>query len=335
MAIDVSKRATIENAEPADTVNAIDTMIARVEALKRKLSDLQETTGKPAVNVLRERVNHVAVIEGIQSSNSPEFDRWTDTRFDRWVVDWFLRNGKEKSARHLAQEKHIEPLVDIDLFMDIRRIEDALSHQSCTEALAWCSENKTALRKIKSTLEFELRLQEYIELARARRSMEAIAYSKKYLVSWHETHLDQIHKAIALLAFPPTTTCGPTRRAVCPCSVVRPSRWSNLIRSFRLAIYTLNTLPTEPLLHLALYAGLGLGKLAAEVPFSHHVNSTIVCAITGRIMDADNMPMAFPNGYVYSREVLEDMAAKNRGMVTCPRTGETCQFAALRKVYIS
>lgn len=111
-----------------------------------------------------------------------------------------------------------------------------------------------------------------------------------------------------------------------------PSRWSNLIRSFRLAIYTLNTLPTEPLLHLALYAGLaslklpacfdhatkntdcpvcdggsseglGLGKLAAEVPFSHHVNSTIVCAITGRIMDADNMPMAFPNGYVYSREV--------------------------------
>ncbi|KAF9494995.1 hypothetical protein BDN71DRAFT_1448120 [Pleurotus eryngii] len=358
MAIDVSKRATIENAEPADTVNAIDTMIARVEALKRKLSDLQETTGKPAVNVLRERVNHVAVIEGIQSSNSPEFDRWTDTRFDRWVVDWFLRNGKEKSARHLAQEKHIEPLVDIDLFMDIRRIEDALSHQSCTEALAWCSKNKTALRKIKSTLEFELRLQEYIELARARRSMEAIAYSKKYLVSWHETHLDQIHKAIALLAFPPTTTCGPYKR------LYDPSRWSNLIRSFRLAIYTLNTLPTEPLLHLALYAGLaslklpacfdhatkntdcpvcdggsseglGLGKLAAEVPFSHHVNSTIVCAITGRIMDADNMPMAFPNGYVYSREVLEDMAAKNRGMVTCPRTGETCQFAALRKVYIS
>ncbi|KAF4583416.1 GID complex subunit containing RING finger motif [Pleurotus pulmonarius] len=358
MAIDVSKRVSLENAEPADTVNALDSMIARVEALKRKLSDLQETTGKPAVNVLRERVNHVAAMEGIQSSNSPEFDRWTDTRFDRWLVDWFLRNGKEKSARHLAQEKHIEPLVDIDLFMDIRRIEDALSHQSCTEALAWCSENKTALRKIKSTLEFELRLQEYIELARARRSMEAIAYSKKYLVSWHETHLDQIHKAIALLAFPPTTTCGPYKR------LYDSSRWSNLIRSFRLAIYTLNTLPTEPLLHLALYAGLaslklpacfdhatkntdcpvcdggsseglGLGKLAAEVPFSHHVNSTIVCAITGRIMDADNMPMAFPNGYVYSREVLEDMAAKNRGMVTCPRTGETCQFSALRKVYIS
>lgn len=100
----------------------------------------------------------------------------------------------------------------------------------------------------------------------------------------------------------------------------------------------LNTLPSEPLLNLALYAGLaslklpacydhstknvdcpvcdgetgsgsgiqgmGLGKLAEEVPSSYHANSTIVCYITKKIMDADNMPMAFPsNGYVYSREV--------------------------------
>ena len=49
--------------------------------------------------------------------------------------------------------------------------------------------------------------------------------------------------------------------------------------------------------------GLGLGKLADEVPLSHHANSTIVCRISGKIMDEDNMPMAFPDGYVYSREV--------------------------------
>jgi macrophage erythroblast attacher len=68
------------------------------------------------------------------------------------------------------------------------------------------------------------------------------------------------------------------------------------------------------------------------------------------------MPMAFPNGYVYSREVswilkqyvyscllltlqlskaLEEMAAKNDGMVTCPRSDTTCQFSELRKVFIS
>ena len=47
-----------------------------------------------------------------------------------------------------------------------------------------------------------------------------------------------------------------------------------------------------------------LNILAKEVPFSHHVNSTIVCRITGRIMDDNNSPLAFPvNGNVYSKEV--------------------------------
>lgn len=105
------------------------------------------------------------------------------------------------------------------------------------------------------------------------------------------------------------------------------SRWKTLAESFRLAIYNLSTLPTEPLLHLAMYAGLAslklpacydditknvdcpvcdteLGLLAKEVPLSHHVNSTIVCGLTGKIMDEDNWPMAFPgSGYVYSKEV--------------------------------
>lgn len=148
----------------------------------------------------------------------------------------------------------------------------------------------------------------------------------------------------------------------------------------------LNTLPSEPLLNLALYSGLaslklpacydhstknvdcpvcdggsgpgssvqglGMGKLAEEVPSSYHTNSTIICFITKKIMDADNMPMAFPNGYIYSREVslwtplqshtnkillqaMEEMATKNNGAVTCPRTGTRCQFTELRKVFIS
>lgn len=34
-------------------------------------------------------------------------------------------------------------------------------------------------------------------------------------------------------------------------------------------------------------------------------------------------------------QALEDMAAKNDGQVTCPRTNETCHFTDLRKVFIS
>lgn len=249
----------------------------------------------------------------------------------------------------------MQNLVDIDLFSDIRRIEAALRGHSCTEALAWCSENKAALRKVKNTLEFELRLQEFIELARGRKNVEAIAYAKKHLQSWQDTHFKQIRQATALLAFPETAAIGPYKR------LYDNKRWDNLISSFRLSVYNLNTIPTEPLLNLALYGGLaalklpvcyspsahtsnadcpvcdarGLGVLAKEVPWSHHVNSTIVCVISGKIMDEDNPPMVLPNGYVYSREALEEMAAHSDGMVTCPRTGDRYDFSALRKVFIS
>lgn len=47
----------------------------------------------------------------------------------------------------------------------------------------------------------------------------------------------------------------------------------------------------------------GLGILAKEVPWSHHANSTLVCAITGKIMDENNPPMALPNARIYSSSV--------------------------------
>jgi len=49
--------------------------------------------------------------------------------------------------------------------------------------------------------------------------------------------------------------------------------------------------------------GEDMKVLASEVPMSHHVNSTLVCRISGRVMDDSNPPMAFPNGHVYSANV--------------------------------
>ncbi|KAI6040890.1 CTLH/CRA C-terminal to lish motif domain-containing protein [Pisolithus marmoratus] len=354
---DLQKRSAANEGSLEEAVKAVDGVIGRVENLKRKLSDLQENNGKPTLDVIQERLNHLANLETLPTTNCADFSRWADTRLDRWLVDWALRGGRHQTARTLAQERGIETLVDIDLFMDIHRIESALRRHSCAEAIAWCSENKTALRKIKEssklrhTLEFELRLQEYIELARARKKQEAMTYWRKYLISWQETHLTQITESSALLSFPPSTKCGKYKR------LYDDSRWTSLIQAFRLAAYTLNSLSTEPLLNLALYAGLAALKLPAcydhnpnvncpvcdpnirvlanEVPYSHHANSTIVCRLSGKIMDEDNMPMAFPNGYVYSREALEEMAAKNDGKVTCPRSNHTCDFSALKKVFIS
>jgi len=46
-----------------------------------------------------------------------------------------------------------------------------------------------------------------------------------------------------------------------------------------------------------------LRVLTHGIPMSHHVNSTLVCRISGEVMDSENEPLAFPNGNVYSSKV--------------------------------
>ncbi len=57
---------------------------------------------------MRDRLEHIDKLDKFQSQDEPEFSKWTDTRLDRWLVDWALRTGKEKTATKLAREKGIE-----------------------------------------------------------------------------------------------------------------------------------------------------------------------------------------------------------------------------------
>jgi macrophage erythroblast attacher len=207
--------------------------------------------------------------------------------------------------------------------------------------------------------------------------LEALAYWKKHLQAWQDTHLVRIKQAAGLLNFSADTklktyqvnlvdrkiySARADTRAILQ-RLYSDQRWCLLTQAFRRAIYTLHSLPHLPLLHYALSAGLTalklpaciteephssqpshlselpfsssnamlsssdlrsgspsrvpllsnpncpvcdtacLGVLAHEVPFSHHANSTIVCRMSGKIMTADNPPLAFENGMVYSEQV--------------------------------
>ena len=106
-----------------------------------------------------------------------------------------------------------------------------------------------------------------------------------------------------------------------------PYRWTLLAHQFRRDNFSLNSLTSLPLLTMSLQAGLSalktpmcyqslqknlncpvcdgstFGSLAQCLPNSHHVNSCIVCKISGSLMNEDNPPLALPNGYVYSSKV--------------------------------
>jgi macrophage erythroblast attacher len=60
-----------------------------------------------------------------------------------------------------------------------------------------------------------------------------------------------------------------------------------------------------------------------------------VCYISKELMNEDNPPLVLPNGYVYSRKALEEMAKTNQGKITCPRTNQVCNFSDLARAYIS
>lgn len=95
------------------------------------------------------RLDHLTALTQTTTTSDDAYLRWSQIRLDRILVDYMLRQGYTKTAKRLAADSHIEELVDIELFEQTKVVEDSLRLYGCTECLAWCNENKTALRKAK------------------------------------------------------------------------------------------------------------------------------------------------------------------------------------------
>lgn len=61
---------------------------------------------------------------------------------------------------------------------------------------------------LQSKFEFQLRLQEFIELVRAENNLRAITYAQKHLSPWGATHMKELQRVMATLAFRSNTECA-------------------------------------------------------------------------------------------------------------------------------
>jgi macrophage erythroblast attacher len=279
---------------------------------------------------------------------------WDKTRLHRMLVDYMLREGMYEPAELLAKSEHIEDLVDLEIFASSRTIIAALRAQNCTPALRWCSENKRRLSRFDSSLEFHLRLQEFVELARSGDKTGAIRYVRTHL-STAATDCDKlldVQRSMALLAFGPNTSCLPYK------DLYAADRWEDLIHAFNLDNYRLHGLPRDSLIEVAVKAGLATFKtrqcgveetanpncptcidpfrtLSRDLPRAHHDHSILVCSISKCIMDENNPPMALPNGNVYGHHALLALAGGDpNGIVVDPRTGISFPLSDARKCFI-
>ncbi|GAB7365756.1 hypothetical protein MBLNU230_g7091t1 [Neophaeotheca triangularis] len=190
---------------PEESLAAISSALAKAKTLQAKIVALKEKENE-LHRKQKARLDHLQGLFDVQSVDDVKYERWAATRLDRLLVDYMMRQGYTDSAKALAKEKGIEDLVDIPVFAEFDRISNSLKEGRMGECLAWCSENKQALRKIDSKLELELRLQECIEMARAGETLKLIAHARKYLTS--DTTLEYGMQAAGLLAHDADTPVG-------------------------------------------------------------------------------------------------------------------------------
>lgn len=132
---------------PADTLASLDATLAKAQTLKRKLESLHHEE-QALHKQQKARIQHLEELHTIPSLADVKYERWSHVRLNRLLVDYLLRRGYAQSARQLAAEKGIEALVDVGVFEECGRIERSLREGRTAEALAWCAENKQALKKV-------------------------------------------------------------------------------------------------------------------------------------------------------------------------------------------
>jgi macrophage erythroblast attacher len=218
-----------KTASPDATLDSLDSMISKMQNLKRKVEGLHDEEMRIHKSA-KARLRHLQDLYDIHSLVDVKYDEWSRTRLSRLLVDYLLREGYSESAAHLAQSKGITDLVDVDAFVACHKIERSLREGMSTSlALDWCKEHGKELKKAGSILEFELRLQQYIELVRQgheagmsgmdgiesdgtngvsigggggeTKLVEARAHAKKFLST--NGDFDLLRRAAGLLAYKP------------------------------------------------------------------------------------------------------------------------------------
>ena len=270
-------KAAASQSQPT-TISNIDDMIKRMENLKRKLSALASEEEK-LHRQSKARLAHVKELECIPTAADVKYDEWSKVRLNRLLVDYLLRSGYVETAIKLAKSQCIEDLVDVDAFVQCQKIEQSLKRGETKHALLWCADNKQSLKKMGSNLEYELRLQEYIELVRKKDRMQAARdYARRYLATNEDK--DFTIRAAGLLSFGPTTLVEPFK------NFYAPSRWPYLSRLFLKTYHDLLSLPQNPPLHIALSAGLS----ALKTPSCHSTHPSPSSALNANTIAASPQP---------------------------------------------
>ena len=327
----------------------LDELVKKLHTLKDKSNDALEQE-KSKLDHIQKRVTYLK-----DQSNNKKLIVWKHHRLNRILVDYFLRNGYYDSAIVLAETEEIQHLVDIDQFSIAKQVENTLRNKNPAICLQWCHSNKSKLKKLQSTLELNVRIQEFVELVKSEHRKDALIYARKHFSGKTPDSLaiPEIQKTVmALLAFKPNTQIKRYKE------LFDATRWDLLVEQFRKENLSMYQLSSQSTLEIVLQSGLAslktphcfhedeqkrdcpvchqlFNKLAKPLPFAHSSHSRLLCHHTGHQMNEHNPPMMLPNGHVYSESAIHRLSSTtDQESIICPRSKSLFTKDEVKKIYI-
>lgn len=173
---------------------------------------------------------------------------------DRLLVDYLLRAGYLSTAIRLADRSDIRYLTNLSVFVAAKEVAESLARHEPTKCLEWCYENKSKLRRIRSTLEVKVRRMEFVELVRRGQRLEAVKYARKHFGGLDKDQLDEMTRLMGILAYPIDTTVERYR------DILSDESWDLLVKDFHVENFRLYQLNNQSSFSACMQCGLSALK---------------------------------------------------------------------------
>ena len=264
------------------------------------------------------------------------YKRWLDIS----IAEYVLKDGAAPAMPMLVREAQLGDFVDEEVHRKSQAVVERLLARDCGPALEWCAENASRLRRLDSSLVFQLRLQQFIELVRLRQQPDALSFARERLgvFAGEPNYAHDYQIAMATLAMPEPEESGVPEYA----ALFSPQRWQGLADQFQQDLRRAYGMHANGMLEVNVKAGLcalktracgsqapGNGRsaqcpmctplgeaLGKQLPYPLRPRSSLICPVTQQLMNEDNPPMMLPGGQVCSMRALRMLLERELGEFT-------------------
>ncbi|CEP61343.1 glucose-induced degradation complex subunit FYV10 LALA0_S03e00738g [Lachancea lanzarotensis] len=224
--------AVVAGHDPHVSINKLNDIIKAVELLERKLDKRVNLEGE-LLKRIEYRFNYYNELEELKKSGNREgLISWYQVYTNLLIGDYLVRNNNlcdqelardslETSSRlkrknnspatppppvnaglQFLRSQGLEHHLDWDILVTANQISKSLDvNHDLTLLVNWIKENQAYLTSRSSALEFETRLQEYIELVKTRNYPGAIGCFQNHLIKFINTNFEELQLASGLLVF--------------------------------------------------------------------------------------------------------------------------------------